>query len=376
MKKYSMRSTALAAAFAATTLILAACGGSSDAPAAPAAPAPAPTPAPEPAGPEDLVINGVFIADGATYAAALDEGAISAYLAYGERAMTNMLTLFTEQTGIKVDFLQQPTGRMVERVLTEIGANALEADVVMVPEDANLLTFVEAGVYQPHRVPNEDEFDASYVRDDSLFIKPVTGSSILAYNSGVLSADQAPTTYTDLLKPEFRGNIGLVPITQGATGYTLWRMLLEDYGIEFWEQMAEQEINLQPGTGPLHDALTRGEYAVAAGRPPILATQIADGAPLELVFPSDARTPGFVWGIGITSTTVRPNAAAVLVNWFTSVVGQEAFALNSGDFPTHPDAPRPVVRGQELPAVNFYFHDDTPAEVERYKALWERIFNQ
>ena len=78
----------------------------------------------------------------------------------------------------------------------------------------------------------------------------------------------------------------------------------------------------------------------------------------------------------MTSTTVRPNASAVLINWYASQVGQEAFALNSGDFPTHPDAPRPVVRGQELPPLNFYFHEDTPAEVARYKALWELMFNQ
>jgi iron(III) transport system substrate-binding protein len=368
------RRRTLLALVAALALLAAACGGGGEEDVA-EAPAGGDEAAAPGGGGEDLTVDGVLIADAQTHQAALEEEPIVAYLAYAEEAMNAILEVYTEDTGLEVDFLQQPTGRMMERILTEKGADALTADVITVPEDANLVQLVDAGVFRAHEIPNHDEYEEQYVQEDRLYYEMAIGTSTLAFNNALVEETEGPRTYGDLLDPQWAGGlIGVVPINQGSTGYTFWRLMMEDYGEEYWEEMAAQEPVLQPGTGPLHDELVRGEYPIAIGRPPIIGTQIDDGAPLTMVWPEGERTPAWTWGLGVVDGAANENAAEVFVNWMLSVRGQSTIAQVSGDFPTHPDAPPPAVQGEPLPVPDFYFHDDTPEEVQANMARWEEIF--
>ena len=108
------------------------------------------------------------------------------------------------------------------------------------------------------------------------------------YNSNLVTPQEAPKTWTDLLDPKWRGRIAISPPWLG--GPTLvWAYFLKDnLGLDdYATKFGEQEPLVTNGHGEVVDAVVRGEVAVA----PMLDYQSAQatmsGAPVTTFYPTD-----------------------------------------------------------------------------------------
>lgn len=389
MKRTDSRSTRrslrVAALAASLGLVLAACGGSDE----PAAPAPAPAPAPDatPAEPEcGLEIGGECIADVDLLAAAQAEGGFTLYTALSELREIAIVEVFEADTGLEVDIVRLGGGALVERILSEFGANALEADVIRQTDFALATQEFEAGVFETWCPINMDLVadDLRFGEDGCQYYASMQPTYAIAYNTALVSAEDAPKTWTDLTDPKWQGNLCLAHIGAGGSTWARDLWLRDTYGIEHWEALAAQNPIITGAAGQVTEVLTRGECSVAHNLPGTVSLAIEQGAPLQIVFPDDGVVAYSQW-TGLSVTAKRPNAAKLFLNWHMSIKGQTAVAERAGDFPTVAGAPAPTVNagahGETIaPAPGdprLVFPEALPEYVnsrDEYLADWFRIF--
>ena len=100
---------------------------------------------------------------------------------------------------------------------------------------------------------------------------------------------EAPRTYEDLLKPEYKGLIAMPDPKSSGTGYFFYKSWVNTMGTEAaLEYVDKLYVNLkqltESGSGPLK-MLKQGEVAIGLGLTFNAVNEINDGQPLEIIFP-------------------------------------------------------------------------------------------
>lgn len=347
--RYHRKLTAL---LFALVLLLAACGGDDNG-AAPEAEV-------EAEEGEGLVIDGEEIADAELYAAAQEEGNVVVYSGFPEAAELAIQEAFSEDTGISVENVRAPTGQLVERILSEAGADQLGADAIRISDIALVTEVEEAGVYASHEIPNTDAYDEQFVSPDGLWYASVTPTMGLSYNTELVEEADAPTSWQDMLDPQWQGNLCLGQAGAGGSTFSVAYFQRVELGIEYLEALAEQDPSILSSTATVAEENARGECAVAINHQGTTALLMNDGAPLQFVFAEEANT---VWPhyLSLTSQASNPNAGALFLNWSMSLRGQTVTATAATDYVPHPDAPAPAISDIEFPPladVNPYYADN------------------
>jgi iron(III) transport system substrate-binding protein len=145
----------------------------------------------------------------------------------------------------------------------------------------------------------------------------------MAYNRTALSAQRAPKTWEDLLRPEFAGKIGLKDAATAGTAYAEYYLLRERLGTLFWEEIARQHPRIYRSADEVMEALLRGEILVAgemAGYAIYGATQ--SGKPIGGVWPKEG-VPFIPGPIAILARAPHPNMGKLFVDYTLSREGQE-----------------------------------------------------
>ena len=307
----------------------------------------------------ELAVDGEVIASSKLLAAAKKEGSINIYTSLNEVTNDAVAEAFEKDTGIKVEGIRTPSGKLFERIQSEAGANALPADVIGMPDESLFKTLADMELFVPHKVPNDAVIPAKYKFSDGLYYALNSAATVIAYNSGVIDKKDVPTTWAALPDVGNGGKerVGMVHASQGAGGWGLALFMRKKFGVEYWEKLAASKPSLELSVGSLAEKLGRGEVAVAAARAPEVGELQKQGAPVEFLWPDDG-TPMFNFYLAQVATGKHPNAAQVYINWSLSKHGQSILATEGGDYPVHPEASRPVINGKELPAfdsVNPFF---------------------
>lgn len=347
----------------AAGLVLAGCASESEAPSV--------------SGDGALELQGETIADAELFKAALDEGSLVFYTGSSEQAESKLAAEFTADTGINVELVRLPPNRLHERVLSEHGAGQLSADIVRISGEDLTLDIVEAGVFTPHAVPAEYDLPADTILDDGLYYRSFDCVYSFAYNNQLVTEEEAPESWADLLDPNWKDQLGIVQVGAGGSTAALTRFQLAEFGEDYLAGYSAQNPRIFDSSGSQVDALARGEIKV--GTMPISTGYAAtiDGAPLTIATPTD-QAVAFGYYMGVTESASNPNAAKVFLNWSMSKRGQEATG-ELGDYPVRTDVSAPSIGEQELPAVDSGFlnrptADEILPNVEADATFWRTTF--
>lgn len=379
-----------AAAVLATSLVLAACGGDGDVtpptnPGGTAAPTSGTSPSTEPGGePGDddegaLVIDGELIADAELWAAAQEEGHILFYGTFAPAVTEAMIAEFTADTGITVEHIRLQSPPMHERVLSELGANQLEADVIDFTSISLVTDIYENDVYEPHRVPSYDDLPEELIHFDGAFYtvsRPLFG---IAYNTAFIDEADWPETWEDLADERWRGEIGLTTIASD-NNWGKYILLYDVFGEDYWRRLADLEPRFYESVAPLSEELVRGEITIGLGHVGTTVQAIKDGAPLRIVLPPEG-IPAPHHTAGVSRHAKNPNAAKVFLNWRLSVRGSQVFADASAEYPSNPGHITPDIEGTVIPHPSeAYVYSPTIEDLttrrDELGPLWSEIFGR
>lgn len=193
------------------------------------------------------------------------------------------------------------TGNMAAKMMFE-GAQT-DGDIVHDMEYGYMNKLDGAGV-----LADLSFYDTSvYVEDavESRNYLPVyrNGGAIIV-NTEVLAKRglSKPSSYEDLLKPEYKGLISMPSPKSSGTGYMFLKALVNAWGEErafaYFEQLTSNILQYtSSGSGPVN-ALIQGEVAIGMGMTGQAVYQINEGAPLEIIF-FEEGSPYTIYGQSI-----------------------------------------------------------------------------
>jgi iron(III) transport system substrate-binding protein len=307
-----------------------------------------------------LVIEDEEVADAELFAAAQEEGSLVVYSGFPETAELAIQQAFTDDTGIGVENVRAPTGQLVERILSEAGAGELGADAIRISDIALVTSVDEEGIYAEHMIPNADVYDDQFKHPEGRWYASVTPTMGFSYNTELVSEEDAPQSWEDMLNPEWQGNLCLGQAGAGGSTFSLAYFQRKEFGIEYWEQLAAQEPSILSSTATVAEENARGECAVGINHQGTTALLANDGAPLQFVFPEDGST---VWPhyLSATAEAPNPNAAKLFLNWSMSLRGQTVTTTAATDYVPHPEAPTPQLNDISFPEfdeIDPYFADN------------------
>jgi len=250
-----------------------------------------------------------------------------------------------EAAGHDIEILSAGGGELFDRILAE-RANP-QADVVLGLIDAAMATLKTEGLFQAHIPSWADGLPAVYRDDaDNMVYKFWQTPIVLAYNADVMSAEEAPTSWLDLTKPEYSGRY--------VVGSTAWQTtksflvgilvrfaddegVISDEGWDFMQDFYDNAIVVDGGDAKTA-AYLNGEAVLDLNWFGGVGRQAETVGYNAVMIDTEGGTPFIAEGIAIMAGTDQLDQSKAFVDWFGSPEFMIAYAEEFGQVPVHPDA--------------------------------------
>ena len=260
------------------------------------------------------------------------------YSCYVEAEVDGLVELFTQETGIEVKYVRLSAGEMQARVAAEKD-NPQVAMIFGMGNDLSMAMAAE-DLLDPYIPANIDQMDQRFVDPNGMFVPLQIIVTCFGSNAEWLKEKglEPPTSWDDLLKPEFKDEICVAhPATSGAA-YTVLSQTVQRLGTEAgFEYLKELNKNVQvytkAGAAPFTSA-GLGEVGVAIGYSDNAQTVVDQGYPLVVSYPKEGA------GYGVTAAAMvkggpadEQEAAHKFIDW---LIGESAMTLAYTEYNQYP----------------------------------------
>ncbi len=232
-------------------------------------------------------------------------------------------------TGITVSYVRMSAGEALARLQAEKDNPSF--DIWWGGPIDSFIAAKEAGVLQAYDSPNyANLIDPSKTKDpDNTWAGVYMGSLGFATNTNWLEAHpgvEAPTSWDDLLKPEFTGQVMVAHPSTSGTSYTALATILqlkgEEAGWEYLKKYAAQVSQYTKSGAAPAKFVGLGEGAVAIVFSHDTVNEIENNqAPLVLTFPKEG-TGYEIGGMAIINGAKHLQAAKLWFDWALTAEAQ------------------------------------------------------
>jgi len=316
-----------------------------------------------------MILIIAVVACGNNNSASTNEGqveqsnSLTVYTAFPEEEALFYIQEFEEKTGIDTNFVRLSAGQILARIQAE--ENNPQASIWFGgPSD----TFIAGSdLLEPYEPEGSDVLPKEYSDSNWNWSPVYVGALGFASNEEWLEREgvEAPSSWDDLLKPEFEDNITIAHPASSGTAYSVLATLVQLMGEdEAFEYLGKLDGNIrmytQSGSAPANNA-GLGETGVGISFAHDILAPRSEGYPIELSFPLD----GTGYEVGAVSIIKggpedEVENAKKFINWAVSKEGQDLYEP-AGQFrlPVHPEA---VVPDGAMPLSEL--------ETIEYDAVW------
>ncbi len=224
------------------------------------------------------------------------------------------------------------TGNHAAKLLAE--GTKTECDISYDLEYAYMEQLARSGVLADLSAYDTSIYNEDTVVSGNYLIQCRVGGAIIL-NTDVLKQKglAEPTSYEDLLKPEYEGLISMPNPKSSGTGYMFLKSLVNAWGEQkafaYFDALTENILQYTTsGSGPVN-ALLQGEVAIGLGMTSHAVTQINEGAPLKIVF-FEEGSPFTLYG---QSMIAGKDSRACVKEVFDFLVNTYSHELNEKFFP-------------------------------------------
>jgi iron(III) transport system substrate-binding protein len=255
---------------------------------------------------------------------------LTVYTALPESELPTYFSEFQKDTGIKIQYVRLSAGELLARVQAE--KNNPQASVWFGGSFDNFVPAGKAGLLEAYQSPELKNIPKEF-HDPAGFANPFyVGAISFACNTDWFKKKGLayPTSWDDLLKPEFKGQISLAHPGTSGTSYTILATVVQMRGeADSWKYFAALNQNVRQytksgATPPMDVGL--GEAAIGITFSHDGLKPAFEGYPVALSFPKD----GTGYEIGCTALIKGAPArelanAKRFIDWILSKRGQELF---------------------------------------------------
>jgi iron(III) transport system substrate-binding protein len=313
----------------------------------------------------------------ALIAAARKEGQVIHYTSTDLPVAEKLARSFeAKYPGIAVRVERTGAERVFQRIGQEYSSNIHAVDVVNSSDAAHFIVWKRDGVLVPFVPEDVAKFYPPEHRDiDGQFASWRIFLSIIAYNTNLVKAEDAPKSFADLLDPKWKGKIVKAHPGYSGTIMTATYQLQRDLGWSWFEQLAKQNVMQVQSAADPPKKLDLGERAVMADGNEYSILQLREtGHPVEPVYATEG-SPMIIGPNGIFKGSPNPNAAKLFQSYCFSREAQQLIIDFGGLRSVHPQIQEKASR---TPLKDIKTLKDDAAAVEQQssaiKSRYSRIF--
>ncbi|MFC1815115.1 ABC transporter substrate-binding protein [Thermodesulfobacteriota bacterium] len=229
---------------------------------------------------------------------------------------------------IKVDIWRASSPKLISRTREEYKSGKYTHDILESSLNAQIVSR-EIGISQPYYSPN-----LTNIREGAITKAPSGGvfsASFrmndvgLGYNTNLISKEELPKTYQDLLDPKWEGKL---TIAASGTSINWMATMLEAYGEEFVEKIAKQNFILHSiSARALLDLIIAGEYSFSpAAYCPEVKQSKKIGAPIDWIYLEPVYVS--ITQVSLPKHAPHPHAALLYIDHQLSKEGAEVQEAN------------------------------------------------
>jgi iron(III) transport system substrate-binding protein len=224
-------------------------------------------------------------------------------------------------------FRATPSGVM-RRVDTEARAGRYAADVAG-SAAVEMWQLKQQRLSTPYLSPESKAFPSGSIDPEGYWSAYEVTPIVLAFNTKLVSPQEAPKSYQDLLNSKWNGKMSL-----GTEEYEWFHVMLEhmgwEKGLEYMKSLAKQNLHM-PGSSSVMrvQLLLAGESSIAlAARGRRVSEFKAKGAPID--FRTLDPYPGEPNLLALMQRSPNPHAAILFFDWLLSREGQSKMSDLTG----------------------------------------------
>ena len=260
-------------------------------------------------------------------AGAKKEGTLALYSSAPIEVMTAVTNAFTQKYGVKVNLWRGASEQILQRVLTESRGGRFAADV-METAGPDIEAVNRERLLQDVQTPIVSELMPEAFVKNRPWIVSRLSVFIIAYNTNLIRAADAPKNYQDLLDPKWKGKIGIeaddnnwLMTTSAAMG--------GEAGLKLFRDMAAKNgVSIRKGHTLLSSLVAAGEVPLALDAYINEVTELKKaGAPVEAVFA--APVVAMPTAVAAFKRAPHPHAAVLFMDFLLSEEGQKILAARN-----------------------------------------------
>jgi len=272
--------------------------------------------------------------------AAKKEGKVVWYTSIDLKVSEEIAKTFeAKYPGVKVQVERTGAERLLQRIGQEYQSNIHAVDVVNSSDASHLVYWKDQGWLAPY-VPEDvaKYYPADHKDVDGMYASFRVFLCIIAYNSSLVKKEEAPKSFADLLKPEWKGKIVKAHPGYSGTILTSTFQTARDLGWGYFEKLAQQDVLQVQSASVPPKKLALGERAVQAdGVEYLILKEKEAGQPVEPVYATEG-TPLIIGPNGLFKAAPNPNAARLFQSYCFTAECQQVNINTGGLRSAHPMA--------------------------------------
>jgi len=187
--------------------------------------------------------------------------------------------------GVEMDYQSAGAGKLMAKIAAERESGKILADVIWTSEVPDFYKMRQDGILEQYISPAVKEALNPFDDYDGSFTAARLGTLGIAYNTKFIKS--APTAWSDLTKPEYKGAFGIANPALSGTSYMSVALLAQQFGWEFFEKLRANGAKIGKGSGQVIDDTASGDLVASLAVDYITFDKIAKGAPIALAYPQE-----------------------------------------------------------------------------------------
>ena len=196
---------------------------------------------------------------------AQDKNEVVIYCALDKMYSEPILKDFEKQSGIKIKVVYDTeltkTVGLVNRILAE--ASNPQCDVFWNNEISRTILLQEKNQLQPYPSPSAFDIPSKYKDSLGYWAGFAARARIIIYNKSKCNPNDLPSSMMDLSKEKWKGKAAIAYPLFGTTAThaaTLFSEYGNDWAMDFFEAVKENEVGILDGNATVRDRVVSGDY--------------------------------------------------------------------------------------------------------------------
>lgn len=293
-----------------------------------------------------------------------DSGPMQLTVYYGamRSQMEPVLDAFKKQyPNITIKEHRAATEELMATMEMELRARNPQFDVAVAQNAGFLNLQNDYGLFDAYAPSSRSAIMEGLLDPENIQTPIGTGFYVILYNSKLVSKEEAPKSWADLIDAKWTNKITLADPKSSSSVYSfIWYITQhlkgEPYGWSYFEQLQKLKPAYAPSHGNIGEVVALGERSIGVQVMATVRSSMAKGDPVSWVFPADGIPSELTVSV-IRKNTPSRRAAELFTEFLLSKEGQQLVADHLGYIPVRKDLDFSFANGAKLSDITLIKRD-------------------